>query len=96
MGFKLVTEPVDATIWHDKENKVYTISPIGVGGPIVSAPKVKEAKAKFEAALKLSSAVANLLFFSGASKSNTEKKRRVFTDMMKQRVGEVTYHQMAA
>jgi hypothetical protein len=95
MAFKLTNVKLDALIHHDDANGVYTITILGNGAPIVSASTIEEAKAKFESALKLSSAVKNLLYFKGATESATPKTRRIFLDGIKEKIGNIEYHEMA-
>ena len=96
MEFGLEYITVHAIFYLDEINGVYTISDLSPGGPIVSAPKLEDAKKKFESALKLVSAARNLLFFKGASNSATQKTRRLYTDKIKERIGNVEYFALSA
>lgn len=95
MSFKLKHITVHALKNEDRESKLVSVTTLNVAGPIINAPTFEEAAAKFEAALKLSSAVRNLLYFKGASKMATEKSRRDYAMAAKERIENVEYHSIA-
>lgn len=63
MEYALKANNVLAFYMYNEADKVYTVSLIGKGGPIITAATLEEAKIDFERALNLSCSVNNLLFF---------------------------------
>lgn len=94
--FALVKKIAHAIIHFDSKEKTYTISLIDKGGPIIKENTLDIAKSKFQAALNLSNAVRNFLYYQGATNSQTTKNRRFYTDRMKERFDHIEYHEMVA
>ena len=73
MLINLEIENVQALYFHDKENKLHTLSTIEKGGVLISGDTLEEAKIMFKNALKLARAVKFLL------NSNLQKRNFNFS-----------------
>lgn len=94
MKFGLEKRSAQALIYKDEENDVFTVFSLEKGGPIVSDNSIELAKTKFEDALRLASAVRNLLFFEGSRKSESEKARKLYASSPIEKIGDVEYQEM--
>jgi hypothetical protein len=95
MEFNLTKKIVQALTFHDVENNLYTIYTLEKGGPIISDVSLDIAKEKFENALKLSSAVRNLLYYEGSIKASSAKARTLYSHTLLEKIGNVEYHAMS-
>ncbi len=78
MAIALRNHKMDAFYSVNKTTGSCTISLLGsgMGGPIVTANSLEEAKIKFERALSLSTAIKNLLFFKGMKHKYSSASKR--------------------
>jgi hypothetical protein len=90
--FGIERKKVYAVFHNDTNNDVQTIFDLETGGPIISDSSLDAAKYKFENAIRLGSAVRNLLYFGKVTKvkAKTPKKLRFPAD----KITDVTYQEM--
>lgn len=74
-NIKIKMETFNAIVVHDKVAESYTIFLDGLSGPVVSAPKLEDAKTKFDEAMKLACSVRNLNVFAAALKAHDAQQR---------------------
>ena len=88
--FELQRKKIFAVFHNDTDNEVHTIFDLEKGGPIINDSSLDAAKYKFENAIRLGSAVRNLLYFGEVTKVRTPKKLRFPVN----NIADVTYQEM--
>jgi hypothetical protein len=90
MKFELERLSFLALHYKDTKNDSYTLVEAQKGGPIIEDPSLDAAKYKFENALRLASAVRNLLYFRNSTKARPQKKLR----FPNSKIADVVYHEL--
>jgi len=90
--FELEKKRVFAVYHKNTLDEVHTVFDLAKGGPIVNDSSLDAAKYKFESAIRLGSAVRNLLYFGNVVKVTTSKKVRFPV----KNIADVLYQEMVA
>lgn len=94
-GLNVTTTKFKAIVLEDKITKGVIIYLEEKGGPIISAPTLEEAKAKFEEALNLGCAVRNLHYYNDAVFADGEQ-RKALTNKMDKYAPEIEFVSLSA